>query len=152
MQVSQIRPYFTFLWNVSVHGVTTQKATILALAAVQTCPPKLMNFTLTVCVQVEEGEEEEAVGVSSSLLTAVKLATPESCCSGPVGPSNLLALDLLRDKTRDAETITGISSNVAEWVMYRILILGTPKGESSWKGEDIIEVGLGERGGIGDAG
>lgn len=56
-------------------------------------------------MQVGEGE---VVGVSSSLLTVVKLAAPETCCSGPVGPSNLLALDPSRDKTRDAETITGI--------------------------------------------
>jgi hypothetical protein len=63
--------------------------------------------------------EEEVVGVSSSLLSTVKLATPESCCSGPVGPSNLLALDLSRDKTRDAETITGISIGKAwEFVFF----------------------------------
>ncbi|PNF24889.1 hypothetical protein B7P43_G10164 [Cryptotermes secundus] len=51
--------------------------------------------------------EGEVVGVSPSLLTAVKLATPESCCSGPVGPTSLLTLDPSRDNTRDAETITG---------------------------------------------
>ena len=56
--------------------------------------------------QVGEGE---VVGVSSSLLTAVKLATPENCCSGPVGPTSLLALESKADNTRDAETITGIS-------------------------------------------
>ncbi|KAJ9587679.1 hypothetical protein L9F63_018895, partial [Diploptera punctata] len=51
--------------------------------------------------------EEEVVGVSSSLLTAVKLAAPENCCSGPVGPTNLLALE---SNTRDAETITDVCS------------------------------------------
>ncbi|KAJ4437072.1 hypothetical protein ANN_17207 [Periplaneta americana] len=54
--------------------------------------------------------EGEVVGVSSSLSTSVKLATPESCCSGPVGPTNLLALESLKDKTRDAGTITDVCS------------------------------------------
>ncbi|PSN46692.1 hypothetical protein C0J52_06370 [Blattella germanica] len=52
----------------------------------------------------------EVVGVSSSLLTAVKLATPENCCSGPAGPTKLLALESPRGKTRDAETITDVCS------------------------------------------
>lgn len=59
------------------------------------------------------------MGISSSLLSAVKLATPESCCSGPVGPANLLALDSSsRDTTRDAETITGIFVAVQKCVHF----------------------------------
>ena len=65
-------------------------------------------------MQVGEGE---LVDISSSLLPTVKLANPESCCSGPVGPTNLLALDpSSRDTTRDAETITGICMAVHKFV------------------------------------
>jgi hypothetical protein len=61
--------------------------------------------------------EEELVDISSSLLSTVKLANPESCCSGPVGPANLLALDSpSRDTVRDAETITGICVAVDKFV------------------------------------
>jgi hypothetical protein len=57
------------------------------------------------------------VGIPSSLLPTVKLANPESCCSGPVGPANLLALDSSsRDTVRDAETITGICVVVHKFV------------------------------------
>lgn len=53
--------------------------------------------------------EGEVVGVSSQS-TPVKLATPEISCSGPVGPTNLLALESLKDKTRDTGTITDVCS------------------------------------------
>jgi hypothetical protein len=127
--------------------------------------------------------EEEVVGVSSSLLTAVKLATPESCCSGPVGPSNLLALDLSRDKKQDAETITGIyrrsliictpcniirvsiSRRMDGWAHCSLeemgyvqnFYFGDLKGRGQLEGqgyrqEDIIEMNLRERDGVGDTG
>lgn len=57
------------------------------------------------------------VHISSSLLSTVKLANPESCCSGPVGPANLLALDSPpRGTVQDAETITGICIAVHKFV------------------------------------
>jgi len=65
-------------------------------------------------MQVGEGE---LVDISSLLLSTVKLANPESCCRGPVGPANLLALDSSsRDTLRDAETITGICIAVHKFV------------------------------------
>ena len=64
-------------------------------------------------MQVGEGE----LDISSSLLPTVKLANPESCCSGPVGPANLLALDSSsRDTTRDVGTVTGICIAVHKFV------------------------------------
>jgi len=55
--------------------------------------------------------EGELSDFSSSLLPTFKLATPESCCSGPVGPANLLALDSSpRGARHDAETITDVCS------------------------------------------